>query len=192
MLINCPTAADETAGRHDSLPFINVGGTQLVVKIYLTVAGDVSDVIDTIRRLAAGNGFSSATASNNPNRDPGGDQWVNPPVQPPVGHNATVAQYPWTEELARALWQLLTPDVQEVYRRVAHGDGHALARESLLDDMGFTARSLSGRLSSQGHAMRRIRRRHNVDLPHPMAFDPSSEQYRMRPDLAGVIVELNL
>ena len=47
--MNCPTAADETAGRHDSLPFINVGGTQLVVKIYLTVAGDVSDVIDTIR-----------------------------------------------------------------------------------------------------------------------------------------------
>ena len=92
----------------------------------------------------------------------------------------------------RALWALLTPDVQEIYRRVAHGDGHVLHRDALLDAMGLTARSLSGRLSSQGHALRRIRRRYDVNLPHPMAFDPSSEQYRMRPDLAGAVVELDL
>ena len=92
----------------------------------------------------------------------------------------------------RALWQLLTTDAQDIYRRVAHGDGHVLDRDALLDAMGLTVRALSGRLSSQGHAMRRIRRRHNVDLPHPMAFDQSSEQYWMRPDLGDVIVELNL
>ena len=79
-----------------------------MVKIYLTVAGDVSDVIDTIRQLAAGNGSAPATAPNNPNRDPGGDRRVDPPVQTPVDDTATVAQDPWTEELVRALWQLLT------------------------------------------------------------------------------------
>ena len=165
-----------------------------MVKIDLTVAGDVSHVINTIRRLVAGNGSSPATAPNNPNGNPDGDPWVEQPAEPLVDDTATVAQDPWTDELVRALWQLLTTDVQEVYRRVGHGDGHghALDREALLDAMGFTVRALSGRLSSQGHALRRIRRRYDVNLPHPMAFDQTTEQYRMRPDLAGVIVELNL
>ena len=92
----------------------------------------------------------------------------------------------------RALWALLTPDVQDVYRRVAHRDGHVLAREALLDAMGFTARALSGRLSSQGHATRRIRRTFDLNLPHPMSFDQPTEQYRMLPHIAGSIVELNL
>ena len=163
-----------------------------MVRIYLTVARDVSDVIDTPRRLAAGNGSSPAAASNAPGGDPDGAPSVNPPVQPPVGDNASVAENPWTEELARALWQFLSPDVQQIYQRVAHGDGHILHRDALLDAMGLTARSLSGRLSSQSHALRRIRRRYDVNLPHPMTFDPSSEQYQMRPHLAGAIVELNL
>ena len=97
------------------------GGTQLVVSIYLTVAGDVSDVIDTIRRLAAGNGSSPAAASNNPGGDPDGAKAVNSPGQSPVGDDASVAEDPWTEELARALWVLLSPGVQEIYRRGGTG-----------------------------------------------------------------------
>ena len=54
---------------------------------------------------------------------------------------------------------------------MAHGNDRTLARDSLLDAMGLTARTLSGRLSSQGHALRRIRRRYDVNLPHPMTFD---------------------
>ena len=114
MLINCRFESAETAGRHH-------GGTQLVVSIYLTVAGDVSDVIDTIRRLAAGNGSSPAAASNNPGGDPDGAKAVNSPGQSPVGDDASVAEDPWTEELARALWVLLSPDVQEIYRRGGTG-----------------------------------------------------------------------
>ena len=121
MLINCLPAAAETAGRHH-------GGTQLVVSIYLTVAGDVSDVIDTIRRLATGNGSSPAAASNNPGGDPDGHPSVDPPAQPPAGGAATVAEDPWTEELARALWVLLSPNVQQIYRRVAQGNGHTQRR----------------------------------------------------------------
>ena len=135
----------------------------------------------------------AVVASNNPGGDPDGATAVNPPVQPPVGGAAAIADNPWTEELVRALWQFLSPDVQEIYRRVAHGDGHVLHRDALLDAMGLTARSLSGRLSSQGHAMRRIRRRYDVNrLPHPMAFDQSSEKYRMLPHIARYIAELNL
>ena len=170
-----------------------MGERSIVVKIDLMVAGDVSDVIDTIRRLATRNGSSPVVASNNPGGDPDGATAVNPPVQPPVGGAAAIADNPWTEELVRALWQFLSPDVQEIYRRVAHGDGHVLHRDALLDAMGLTARSLSGRLSSQGHAMRRIRRRYDVNrLPHPMAFDQSSEKYRMLPHIARYIAELNL
>ena len=128
-----------------------------MAKIDLTVAGDISDVIDIIRRLAAGNGSSPAAASNNPGGDPDGHPSVDPPAQPPAGGAATVAQDPWTMELARALWVLLSPDVQQIYRRVAHGNDHTLARDFLLDAMGLTVRALSGRLSSQGHALRRIR-----------------------------------
>ena len=36
--------------------------------------------------------------------------------------------------------------------------GNAAARDSLLDDVGITVRALSGGLSSQGHAQRRVRR----------------------------------
>ena len=163
-----------------------------MVKIDLTVAGDVSDVIDTVHRLAAGIGSAPAATPNNPNGHPDSHPPVDPRVEPLVNDAAAVAEDPWTEEMVRALWVLLTLDVQEIYRRVAHGDGHALHRETLLDDMELTARSLSGRLSSQGHAMRRIRRRYDVNLPHPMAFDQTTEQYRMRPDIGDVIVELNL
>ena len=159
-----------------------------MVRIDLTLEGVVSDVINTIRQLAAGNGSTPTTVSNNPDDD----LLVNPPVQPPVDDTGSVTEDPWTDELARALWVLLTPDAREIYRRVAHGDGHILHRDALLDAMNLTARTLSGQLSSQGHALRRIRRRHDVNLPHPMTFDPSSEQYRMQPDLAGVIVELDL
>ena len=67
-----------------------------------------------------------------------------------------------------------------------------MSRELLLDALNLTARELSGRLSSQGHAVRRIRRYHNVSLPHPMSFDSASQEYRMRSDVAGTIKELGL
>ena len=174
-----------------------MGERGIVVKIDLSVAGDVSDVINTLHQLATGTGSSPAAASSNPGGDPHGHPSVghppvDQPVQPPVDEEAGIAEDPWTQEPVRALWALLTPDVQEIYRRVAHRDGHALNRGALLDAMGITTRSLSGRLSSPGHALRRIRRRYGVNLPHPMTFDPSTEQYRMRPDLAGAVVELNL
>ena len=164
-----------------------------MVRIDLSLEGDVSDVISAIRQLIGGNVASpvaaSATAiSNNPGLNAG----AAPTAQPAVGGEAVIAEAPWTMELTRALWTLLATDAREIYRRVAHGNGHTLSRDSLLDAMGLTARALSGRLSSQGHALRRIRRQYNVSLPHPMSFDQPSGQYRMRPDLAGAIIDLEL
>ena len=124
-----------------------MGEPSIVVKISLSVAGDVSVVIDTLRRLATKTSSSPAAPSNNPDGDPHGHPPVDQPVQPPVDVAAGIAEDPWTAEMARALWALLTPDVQDIYRRVAHRDGHVLAREALLDAMGLTARVLSGRLS---------------------------------------------
>ena len=64
------------------------------------------------------------------------------------------------------------------------------SRATHCDALGITARALSGRLSSQGHAVRRIRLHHNAS--HPMSFDNQSDTYRMRPDVANAIVRLNL
>ena len=75
---------------------------------------------------------------------------------------------------------------------MAHSNEHTIARDSLLDALGITARALSGRLSSQGHAVRRIPLHHNASLPHPMSFDNQPDTYRMRPDVANAIVRLNL
>ncbi len=57
-----------------------------------------------------------------------------------------------------ALWRFLTEDVRDIYRLIAHSSGHTTARDSLLDDVGITVRALSGRLASQDHALRRVRR----------------------------------
>ena len=184
MLINCLSAAAETAGWHN-------WGTQHRGE-NRPDGGRGCIRRDRHRRLATGTGSSPAAGSNNPGGNPDGHPSVDPPVQPPVGSAATVAEDPWTEELARARWVLLSPNVQQIYRRVAYGDDHALARDFLLHAMSLTVRALSGRLSSQGHALRRIRRRYDVNLPHPRSFDQPTEQYRMRPNLADAIVELNL
>ena len=163
-----------------------------MAKIDPTVAGDISDVIDTPRRLAAGNGSSPAAGSNNPGGDPDGHPSVDPPVQPPVGDNASVAENPWTEELARARWVLLSPDVQEIYRRGGTGQRPHPAPGRPAGRHGpHRSRTVRTPLLT-GHALRRIRRRYDVNLPHPMTFDQPTEQYRMRPDLADAIVELNL
>ena len=105
-----------------------------MVRIYLTVAGDVSDVIDTIRRLAAGNGSSPAAGSNNPGGDPDGHPSVDPPAQPPAGGAAAIAENPWTEELARAPCGCFCPPTsRRSTAGVAQGNGHTLPRDALLD-----------------------------------------------------------
>ena len=95
-----------------------------MVRIYLTVARDVSDVIDTPRRLATGTGSSPAAASNAPGGDPDGAPSVNPPVQPPVGDNASVAEDPWTVEPVRALGSSCPPTSSRSTAGVAQGNGH--------------------------------------------------------------------
>lgn len=162
-----------------------------MVKVALTFEGDADDVIVAIRRLAVGDA----------------------PVAPPVD-NATetsVASAPaelsndaqldaapavpegrWTIEHVRAFWGFLADDAREIYKRVAESAGYVRSRQALLEEMHLTVRQLSGRLSSQGHAVRRIRRVHNVALPHPMSFDNNADEYRMLPDVADAIVRLNL
>ena len=98
----------------------------------------------------------------------------------------------WNEESVRTFWEMLAPDAKEIYRNVAGSNGHVISRDSLLDSMHLTTRELSGRLSSQGHAVRRIRRHHNLSLPHPMSFDPASDEYRMRSDVGEIIARLEI
>ena len=163
-----------------------------MVKVALTFEGDADDVIVAIRRLAVGDAADTSPVVGNT---------IETSVAPTPAESSddaqsdappTVPEGRWTIEHVRAFWGFLADDAREIYQRVAQSAGYVLSRQALLEEMHLTVRQLSGRLSSQGHAVRRIRRVHNVALPHPMSFDSQADEYRMLPDVADAIVRLNL
>ena len=162
-----------------------------MVKVALTFEGDADDVIVAMRQLAVGDASAAAPGVNIGETsvaiaaaDSSDDASPTGPAEVPEGR--------WTIEHVRAFWGFLADDAREIYQRVAQSAGYVLSRQALLDEMHLTVRQLSGRLSSQGHAVRRIRRVHNVSLPHPMSFDSQADEYKMLPDVADAIVRLNL
>ena len=164
-----------------------------MVKVALTVEGEADDVIGAIRQLATGDTVSPAAvvaaADDTVAAAPIESEAPPPPPPPPP---APVPEGRWTIDHVRTFWGYLAPNAQQVYHRVANSSGYVMSRQSLLDAMGLTERQLSGRMSSVGHSVRRIRNAHNVALPHPMAFDPTSDDYKMLPDVADAIMRLNL
>ena len=165
-----------------------------MVKVALTFEGDADEVIVAMRQLAVGDASGASPVVNNtetsvataPVESPG-DAASNEPTE-----TNEVPEGRWTIEHVRAFWGFLADDAREIYQRVAQSAGYVLSRQALLEEMHLTVRQLSGRLSSQGHAVRRIRRVRNVALPHPMSFDSQADEYRMLPDVADAIVRLNL
>ncbi len=177
-----------------------------MVKVAMTVEGETNEVMDAIRRLmnsdtaaaalpGVGIAVASVPADATAADDAPAQLSVAAESPPPVAEPEPEPEVPegqWTLDHVRTFWDLLAPQAREVYRQVAAGSGYVVSRQSLLDTMGLSTRSLSGRLSSQGHAMRRIRRLHNVALPHPMSFDGPADEYKMLPDVADGIFRLNL
>jgi hypothetical protein len=164
-----------------------------MVKVSLTIEGDAEEVIAAIRKLAGSDAESVTSVSETvdddvPDATPESTTAsnVSSPAAPPVPEGR------WTIDHVRTFWRYLAPNAQQVYHQVAHSNGYVMSRQSLLDAMGLTERQLSGRMSSVGHSVRRIRNVHNVSLPHPMTFDQSSDDYKMLPDVADAIVRLNL
>ena len=164
-----------------------------MVKVALTVEGEADEVIAAIRQLAVGDAVSPAPvveiADDAVETQPA-EVAVLPPAPAPAP--PPVPEGRWTIDHVRTFWGFLADDAREIYQRVAQSPGYVLSRQALLDEMQLTVRQLSGRLSSQGHAVRRIRRFHNVALPHPMSFDSQTDEYKMQPDVADAIVRLNL
>ena len=169
-----------------------------MVKVALTVEGEADDVIAAIRQLAVGDTVSQPTVVDAANSSPATAPAVaEPPTAaapppPPPPPPAPVPEGRWTIDHVRTFWGYLAPNAQQVYHRVANSSGYVMSRQSLLDDMGLTERQLSGRMSSVGHSVRRIRNVHNVALPHPMTFDQTTDDYKMLTDVADAIVRLNL
>lgn len=162
-----------------------------MVKVALTFEGDADDVIVAMRQLAVGDATVTSPVVNTT------ETFVaTTPIESSddaqSGASPDVPEGRWTIEHVRAFWGFLADDAREIYQRVAQSAGYVLSRQALLEEMHLTVRQLSGRLSSQGHAVRRIRRVHNVSLPHPMSFDSQADEYRMLPDVADAIVRLNL
>ena len=164
-----------------------------MVKVALTVEGEADEVIAAFRQLAIGDAApsSQAVVTAEDNVEAPAEQ-PSAPAQAPAPAPIPVPEGRWTIEHVRTFWGFLAPDAREIYQRVAKSAGYVSSRQALLDEMHLTVRQLSGRLSSQGHAVRRIRRAHNVALPHPMSFDSQADEYRMLPDVADAIVRLNL
>ncbi len=164
-----------------------------MVKVALTIEGDAEEVITAIRKLATGESNPSPpmTETAEQNAPETVSEAVSASIAPPPAP-PPVPEGKWTIDHVRTFWRYLAPNAQQVYHRVANSSGYVMSRQSLLDAMGLTERQLSGRMSSVGHSVRRIRNAHNVSLPHPMAFDPSTDDYKMLPDVADAIVRLNL
>ena len=162
-----------------------------MVKVALTFEGDADEVIVAMRQIALGDHAASSPVGNIAETSGLTDVGV---VSSEVQENdpPAVTEGRWTIEHVRTFWNFLADDAREIYQRVAQSAGYVLSRQALLEEMHLTVRQLSGRLSSQGHAVRRIRRLHNVTLPHPMSFDSQADEYRMLPDVADAIVRLNL
>ena len=162
-----------------------------MVKVALTFEGDADEVIVAMRQLAVGDATASSPVVNNTETSAVTATLESSDDAQSDGASA-VPEGRWTIEHVRAFWGFLADDAREIYQRVAQSAGYVLSRQALLEEMHLTVRQLSGRLSSQGHAVRRIRRVHNVSLPHPMSFDSQADEYRMLPDVADAIVRLNL
>ena len=162
-----------------------------MVKVALTVEGEADEVIAAIRQLAMGDAASSISPPAI-SEDAGSAPAEAAPSAAAAPEPEPVPEGRWTVDHVRTFWGFLADDAKEIYQSVAKSAGYVLSRQALLDDMHLTVRQLSGRLSSQGHAVRRIRRVHNVALPHPMNFDSQADEYRMLPDVADAIVRLNL
>ena len=163
-----------------------------MVKVALTFEGDADDVIVAIRRLAVGDAADAPVVVGAAIETPVTAPLAEPPNDAQSEALLAVPEGRWTIEHVRAFWSFLADDAREIYQRVAQSAGYVLSRQALLEEMHLTVRQLSGRLSSQGHAVRRIRRVHNVSLPHPMSFDSQADEYKMLPDVADAIVRLNL
>ena len=162
-----------------------------MVKVALTFEGDADDVIVAMRQLAVGDATAASPVVTN-TETPATVAPAESSDDAESNGSTPVPEGRWTIEHVRAFWGFLADDAREIYQRVAQSAGYVLSRQALLEEMHLTVRQLSGRLSSQGHAVRRIRRVHNVSLPHPMSFDSQADEYRMLPDVADAIVRLNL
>lgn len=162
-----------------------------MVKVALTFEGDADEVIVAMRQIALGDHSASSPVGNIADK-PGTTEANGAPNEVQANGSPAVTEGRWTIEHVRTFWNFLADDAREIYQRVAQSAGYVLSRQALLEEMHLTVRQLSGRLSSQGHAVRRIRRLHNVTLPHPMSFDSQADEYKMLPDVADAIVRLNL
>ena len=158
-----------------------------MVKVILEVNGETDEVIMALRLIASGNGVAFSTST--PVEEISEEALE---AAPKIVDEPVVPEGEWNEESVHTFWEMLAQDAREIYRSVAGSNRYVLSRDSLLDSMHLTARELSGRLSSQGHAVRRIRRHHNLSLPHPMSFDQASDEYRMRSDVGEIIARLDL
>ena len=175
-----------------------------MVKVALTVEGDTGAVISALRQLAVGDVASPVplpeiVVASEPApqlvaapTDTAPTAMTEPAPPPEPEPEPPVPEGDWSIDHVRVFWGYLADNAQEVYHRVAHTNGYVLPRQDLLDSLGLSERQLSGRMSSQGHAVRRMRRNHNIALPHPMSFDVATDDYKMLPDVADAIVRLNL
>ena len=163
-----------------------------MVKVALTVEGEASEVIAAIRQLATGDRELAAEALPSVSEEEGPQSAETATSPPAAPVQQPVPEGRWTIDHVRTFWGYLAPNAQQVYYRVANSSGYVMSRQDLLNAMSLTERQLSGRMSSVGHSVRRIRNVHNVALPHPMTFDPATDGYKMLPDVADAIVRLNL
>lgn len=96
---------------------------------------------------------------------------------------AVAAVAPWTPDEARRLWRELAPEARRILQELARrSEGYP--QSNLSKALGLSPREIGGRLSSVGHAMRKL-----PNKPHPVVRERLNGElvYRLDREVAQIV-----
>ena len=171
-----------------------------MASITVTIEGEVSEVIATLRGMAGWIPSESAdevaigeipsalpAAEPPPMEAAAPESAIDAPAEP--GPPAVV----WNASYLTTFWRNLSDTAREAMIRVSRSPNHTQKRAQLMHTLRLSQRELSGSLSSQGHSLNRLkRRRGDLDLPRPLTYDRAEDAYVLDPNFADALRELGM
>ena len=168
-----------------------------MVRVTVTIEGDIDEVVAAIRQMA-GRGAEPLTGGE----VIAGEEAVDAAVGGADGAStrdgesspeelavtAELDRPKWNASYTTTFWRYLSATARQAMVRVSQSPDYTEKRAQLMDELNLTQRELSGSLSSQGHSMNRLRRRRGgVDLPRPMTYDKVADVYVLDSNFAGAL-----
>ena len=167
-----------------------------MVRVTVTIEGDIDEVMAAIRQMAgrgteplAGGEVIEGEEAVDAAAD-GTDDASSPEE---LAATAELDRPKWNASYATTFWRNLSATARQAMVRVSQSPDYTEKRAQLMDELNLTQRELSGSLSSQGHSMNRLkRRRGGVDLPRPMTYDKAADVYVLDSNFAGALQHMQV